>query len=428
MTHSPKYILGFISLAFLFIYPLPAFAEFNYQLTPGIAVSEDYNDNLFLSETDEVSDYITGITPSLSFDIITEPTNLQFYYAPTFVFYRDNKQYDTTRQLATLTWGQGLSKHLRFDLKDTYYRSEQPIEYSDVVVGVRKTRQTYQRNLGEISGSFLFGPENKFSLGYSVNHVVNEDPTIDNGRVQNLPANLAYWFNVRNGLELNYQYTKADFSRDVGVAQDDFTGNAGGARYIYRFNPHSSIFVGYNITTRDFDVLPADFDVNEGLAGLEHSFTPNVSLSLSGGYFKVDFKEFDDSETGPTYSALLTTRFERGTFTIGGAGGWWFYGEYIDPQNRGVTKYYRGDARIEYELAERFSIYAGGFYRLDSDVITNREWDIWRGNAGINWNFLRYCTLSLDYRYANRNDDVDTEDYRNNRVMFIFSISKWYRW
>jgi hypothetical protein len=410
------------------LFPFSASAEFNYQLTPGISLSEDYNDNLFLAQTNTISDYITGLTPSLSFDIMTEPTDLRFFYAPTFVFYRDNKEFNTTRHLATLTWGQALSKHLRFDLKDTYYRSEEPIEYSDVVVGVRDTRQTYQRNLGEVSASFLFGPENRISLGYSVNHLKNEDPTIDNGRIQNPLANLAYWFNIRNGLELNYRYTKADFWRDVGVAGDDFTGNAGGARYIHRFNPRTSIFVGYNITTRDFDVLPADFNVHDGLAGFEHAFSPKVSLSLAGGYFTVDFEQSDEQESGPTYDALLTTRFERGTFTIGGTGGWWFYGDYIDPQNRGFTQYYRGDARIEYQLAERFGVYAGGFYRLDRNVITNREWDIWRADAGINWNFLRYCTLSLDYRYADRNDDVNIEDYKNNRVMLIFTISKWYKW
>jgi hypothetical protein len=415
-------------MIFLLLTTLPAFAQFHYELTPGISVFETYDDNIDFTPTNEISDYITGLTPSLNFDVLTERTDLRFYYAPTFVFYKDNKQNNTTRHLATLTWGQELSRYLRFNLTDTYYQSEEPIEHSDTVVGIRNTRQTYQRNLGEASVSFLFGPENRISLGYGVNHLINEDPSIDDGRIQTPNATLAYWFNVKDGVEFNYEYIKADFWQDEGLARDDFTGHGGGARYIHRFNPQTSVSVRYDITTRDFDLLPADFDVHQGLAGFAHAFSPNVSLSLVGGYFMVDFKQFDDEETGPAYDVLLTTRFERGTFTIGGTGGWWFYGDTIDPENRGITKYYRADTRIEYQLAERFGIYAGGFYRLDRDVTTKREWDIWRGDAGLSWSFFQYFVLSLDYRYALRDDDVDTADYKNNRIMLNITASKLYRW
>jgi hypothetical protein len=428
MGYSFRFVTILIIAMFVFLCPSPAFSQFQYKLTPGISVSESYTDNINLSPTNEISDYITGLTPNIAFDILKERTDFRLYYAPTFVFYRDNDQNNTTRHLATLTWGQALSRYLRFDLADTYYQSEQPIEYSDTVLGVRTRRQTYRRNLGDATVSLLFGPENALTFGYNVNHLKNEDPTIDDGRIQKPNASLSYWFNVKNGLELNYLYTKGEFWNDVVQPRDDYTGNDGGIRFTHRFTPHTSAFVGYNLMTRDFDLLPADFDINEGSLGFDHAFSPNISFSLAGGYFIVDFKHFDDDKTGPTYNALLTTRFEQGNFTIGGTGGWWFYGDYIDPQNRGLTQYYSGNARIEYQLAERFGIYAGGYYRLDRDIITNREWDIWRGDAGIRWSFLEYFSLTLDYRYADRNDDVDTEDFKNNRIMLLFTASKLYRW
>lgn len=426
MRLAYKLIKALLPTLVLLLIPFPAFAQFHYQLTPGISISETYDDNIDFTPTNEISDYITGITPSLNFDILTERTNLALYYAPTFVFYRDNKQYDTTRHLATLTWGQELSRYLRFDLTDTYYRSEQPIEYSDTVVGVRTTRQTYQRNLGDASVSLLFGPENRLTAGYSVNHLKNEDPTINDGRIQNPFGNLAYWFNVKNGVELNYRYTKAEFWNDLVRIEENYTGHAAGGRFIHRFNPHTSAFVRYNLTTYDFDGPQEEYDIHDVAVGIEHAFSPDTSLLLTGGYFIVDFED-SDNKSDPTYDVLFTKRFQRGTFTIGGTGGWWFYGDYIDPQNRGITRYWSGNGRVEYQLAERFSLYVGGLYRLDRNEI-NREWEIWRGDAGIRWSFLQFFALSLDYRYAQRDDDLDTEDYKNNRVMLNLTVDKLYRW
>ena len=416
-----------LSMIFLLLTTFPAFAQFHYELTPGISVSEDYDDNIDFTPDNEISDYITGITPSINFDALTERTDLRFNYAPTFVFYKDNKQNNTTRHLATLSWGQELSRYFRFDLADTYYQAEQPIEYeTDTILGIRTTRQTYKRNLGSGSFSFLFGPENSLTAGYRVNHLINEDPTIDDGRIQDPFANLVYWFNIKNGLELNYRYTKADFSNDLVQPQDDYTGNAAGIGFTHRFTPHTSVFVRYNLTTRDFDGDTEDYDVHEVNAGFNHAFSSDTSLVLSGGYFKRK-NDLSADNNGYTYDAAFTKQFQYGNFTIGGNGGWWFYQDYIDPQNTGFTRYWSGNARFEYNLAERFSFYVGGFYRLDRNE-SNREWDIWRGDAGIRWSFLQYLALSLDYRHAQRNDDVDTEDYKNNRIMLHLTASKLYRW
>ena len=68
MMHPLKFIVVFLCAALLSIYPFPAFAQYQYQLTPSIAVSEEYNDNINAGATDEVSDYITGLTPGISFD------------------------------------------------------------------------------------------------------------------------------------------------------------------------------------------------------------------------------------------------------------------------------------------------------------------------------------------------------------------------
>ena len=413
------------SLVFLFLSVLPAFAQYRYELTPAISVSETYDDNIDLVPTNEIDDYITAVTPSIALSILTEKTDFTLYYAPSFVFYDENTENDTTRQLATLTWGQDLTQYIRFDLTDTFYRSEEPIEYDETVQGIRTTRQTYWRNTGEASAQFLFGPENSVAFGYGQSYLKNEDPTLDDGKIQTPFATLFYWFNVKNGMELDYEYSKADFWRDGQDAGDDYDGHAAGIRYIHRFTPHTSIFIGYDFTTRDFDreIEDEDYDVHVGSAGFDHALSPDVSLSLAGGYFIQENERSDDFD-GYTYNALFTKRFEHGSLTLGGTGGW--YESYLDAERRGFTRYWSGNARLEYRVAERFGFYAGGSYRLDRDP-TDREWDTLRGNAGIRWTFLRYFTLAVDYRYAERDDDRDTEDYKSNRVMLTLTGSKLYR-
>ena len=413
-----------IIAALFFCLPGMVLAQYRYEFTPGISLSETYDDNINLDPTNEIDDYITAVTPSIDLNILSENTDLTLYYAPSFVFYDENTENDTTRHLATLIWGQDLTQYIRFDLTDTYYRSEEPIEFDETIQGVRTTRQTYWRNTGEASLRFLFGPENALSFGYGQSYLKNEDPTLDDGKIQTPFANLAYWFNVKNGVDLNYQYTKADFSNEVLTPADDYDGHAAGIRYVHRLNPQTSVFSGYGLTTRDFDGLSEDYEVHEGSAGFDHAFSPDVSIALAGGYFIRENERSDDFD-GYTYDASLIKQFQRGSISIGSAGGW--SEAYLDAESRGFTRYYSGNARIEYQLAEPLSFYAGGSYRLDKDS-TDREWDTWRGNTGISWDFLRYYSLSLDYRYAERDDDVDTEDYKSNRVMLSLTASKLYRW
>jgi hypothetical protein len=322
-----------------------------------------------------------------------------------------------------MTFGQDLTQHLRFDLTDTYLKSEEPLEETEGVEGVRTTRNTYQRNTGRASVSYQFGPENALTLGYEHSLLENEDVTLDDGTTQNLFTTLTHWFNVKNGLELNSQFTRADFSRDDAfIAGDDYRGHATGIRYIHRFTPYTRGSTRYNLTTRNFEGDTEDYKVHEGALGFEHSFSPDLSLSLEGGVFTPKNERSED-ETGYSYDASLVKGFKRGSFTIGGRGGW--DEAYLEAERRGFTKYWSANTRLEYQLMERLNSYMAGSYRQDKDP-ADREWKTWRGNCGLRLEFLRRFSLSLDYSYAQRDDDVDTEDYRGNTVMLTLTASKSY--
>ena len=414
-----------IVLGLLLLFAPVAQAQYRVELTPSLTMSELYDDNIYLDPDHEKSDYITTVTPALNLDLVGHHTTLGLRYAPTFVWYADEDDNNTIRHAGTLTFGQELGQYLRFDLSDTYTKSEEPLEETIGIEGVRHTRNTYQRNTGSASFRYVFGPENSVTAGYRHSLLQNDDPTIDDGIEQNPFASATLWLNVNNGLELSYGYTDATFSRDDNLPpEDDYTGQSAGVRYIYRFNPHHRCSLGYTLTTRDFDGTTEDYKVHDWSAGYEQDISADFSLALGVGYFKQD-NETSSDESGVSYNGSVTKRFQRGSVTIGGAGGW--DEAYLEAETRGFSRYQSVTGSVEYQLLEPLTGYAGGSLRHDQDD-TDREWNTYAANCGVRWSFLRWFTAGFEYRYARRNDDVDADDYTDNQVMLTLTGSRLFRW
>lgn len=417
--------IWFLFLTLFSLFPMTSLAEYGFELVPRISVSQDYDDNIYLDDANEESDYLTTISPGINMAISSLTKSLSIDYAPTWVRYDKHDENDTVRQAGTLAFWQSMAEYVRFDLTNTYIRSEEPLETDEEAESARKTRDAYQRNRGSASLRYQFGPEDDMTFGYRHNLLENEDPTLDDGTIQNPFCSISYLFNVKNGLDLNYGFTDAIFWRDDdSLAGDDYDGHAAGLRYIYRFTLHTRGSIGYDFTNRNFEGLTEDYKIHDGTLGFEHSFSPNLSLSIGAGIF-TQKNERSDDETGYSYDASIVKRFERGSLTIGGQGGW--DEAYLEAERRGFSRFWSAETRLEYQLMEKLNSYVAGSYRQDKDP-ADREWETLRGNGGLRWAFLRWFSLSLDYSYAERDDDSDTFDYTDNRVMLLLTTSNQYRW
>ena len=425
MKYRSIIVIVFVALFFA---PSISSAQHQVEFTPSLSVSEMYDDNLYLDDTNEQYDYITTISPGINVDILSQKGHLELAYAPTFVMYNKEDQNDTVRHSGNLTFDQELAQHLSFGLFDTYIKSEEPIEETEGIEGVRDTRNPYWRNTFQTHLRYVFGAENIFSLGYHHIMLENEDITIDDGITQEPFVNLTYWFNTKNGMELNSQYIKADFSRDDDtLSGDDYTGSDAGVRYLHRFTPHTMGFIGYNLTGRNLEGLSEDYKVHEGIVGFEHSFYQGFSLTFSGGYFVQEIEGIEDSDdvSGYSYDMTLTRTFERGTISIGGQGG--YREAYLEAERRGFTRYQGGNAGFEYQVMERLSNYANGSYTRNKDP-DDQEWKTINTNYGFRWTVLPWLSASLDYSYYTRDDEIDVNDYNRNRVMVIFTAIKPFRY
>ena len=100
--------MAFFVVGMILFTGTPAYTQTRFEVTPMISVSETYDDNIFLTETNKVSDYITVVTPGISMNLLQEHTSLQLRYAPSFYRYADRDDQNSTAHSAGLTFGQDL--------------------------------------------------------------------------------------------------------------------------------------------------------------------------------------------------------------------------------------------------------------------------------------------------------------------------------
>lgn len=411
----------------------PAMCEYRIELIPTLVIGQEYDDNIDLESENEKSDYITTVSPQIKLNINSGTNGLNLGYSPTWVWYHEYTENDTVRHNANLHFWQELAEHLRFDFNETYMRSEETSE-EVFVTGrepqrVRHTRDyTYERNRTSASLDYQFGPENHLIIGYSYELVENEDPSLDDTTEYGPYGMLYYWFNIRNGIELGYRFTRDEFEREEGLpSDDDFDGHEADVRYIHRFGPHTSVYINYGFTVRKFTEVPKeDRRVHDGAVGFEHDFSPHTSLSLEAGYYKPH--GYLENEGHISYAATLNKNIERGSISLRGESGW--DEDYLEAERREFTRFWSLGGRINYELLENLDSYADISYRKNRYIsdISEPDDETYTGTCGLKLEFLRWFSASLNYTYQNcRSDDPDDE-YVDNRVMLTLSASRPFRW
>lgn len=421
---NKKITLLLIVSIFILLLPQYLFARYRVEFTPSVSLNEMYDDNIYLDRTNEQSDWLTSLSLDLNLNITSKRNNFSIQYSPTPIRYKDEDNNNTIRHKGSFSFSESLSQHLQFELSDTYIRSEEPIEETADIIGVRRTRNTYQRNNWDSSINYNFGPSNSILFGYTHSLLENEDVTLDDGTIFDPYANITYWVNTKNGIEFSSSYTVADFSRDDdGIPGDDYSGYNGSLTYLYNFSQHLTASADYGISLRNFKGISEDYFVHEANIGFIQQLSTNLSFSLSGGYF-VQKPDNSDDNNGYMFDLSLSKSFDRGDFLINISSGW--NEAYLESERRGFTDFQSLTSSFNYQVTENINNYASISYRQNRDE-TNRKSKTIGVNYGWGWTFLRDYSMSLDYSCLTRDDDLNTNDYMVNRVNLIIKWSKPYR-
>jgi hypothetical protein len=432
-----KYLI--FALFFTVMFPTVVHAQIEdilLHFQPYISLQEEYNSNIDLTPNrNKRDDFITTITPGFKFSTSPRsPVTGEFRQTPTaeerygmdldfnagFSFYAKNHEDNYISLNGTLNAWYALTKNLNFRVRDYLIRSDEIREpdYSPTAIPgqylVSRTmkRVPYFRNVFEPSVQYQFGKDDVIAFNYQ-NNVYHIQSGTGQDSVENyINPKITYWFDIRNGVSLEYGLTLGNFQ-----GSPDLVGHMATGRYTYRFNPRTSIFGEYTQLWRNFDNPGIDYAVYRPSIGVEHAFSPTLSVKIQGGYYWAN-PERGSTVDSPFYDILITQRGQRTTYTLSFQGG--YIEDFFTAENQGLVQYHRVLGRVTYQLLKKMNVGLFGSYewaKYPGSVIEDKKPkdQIWGVGVNASYQILRWLNASLDVSHQENRSNISDRDYSEYR-------------
>jgi hypothetical protein len=425
----------------LFFIGIPSFvhadiSDILLKFHPYITAQEEYNNNILLSpNATKLADYITTVTPGLRFSTLHAGAyGIDLDVSGGYVYYAKNHDFSYWSASGRLNSWYALTPNLTFGLRDYLIRSDaaresqyqnlynaqgqyigntQPDQY--LLSTQRGVHAIYLRNVAEPSIEYRFGRENLLSVLYRNNIYENQNPQFEDSMENTLNPRLAYWFDIRNGVSLDYYLTLNTYQ----VSPDQLV-NGVTPRYTYRFNPTTSIFGEYHFEYQDFESPGVDYYVHNPRLGIQYLFSPTLTGIAQGGYFWQIPKQGAETR-GPFFNLSLTQRAERTRYTLSLQGG--YMEDYVTAENRGFTKTYSGYGTIQHQLTQRLSVGLTGSLGRYKYPGNQKDW-VWDVRGGPSYLLFRWMAISLEASYRQNHSNISANDYSEFRGIFGITLAR----
>jgi predicted porin len=405
---------------------------------PYITVQEEYNSNIDLSQNRyKRDDFITTISPGFKFSTTPRsPITGEFRPTPTaeerygmdldfragYTFYAKHHGDNYINLNGLLNAWYAVTPRLNFRVRDYVIRSDEirEADYSSTSIEGQylpsrtEKRGPYIRNVFEPSVQYQFGRENILAFNYRNNVYHIQSRTSEDSMENYFNPKITYWFDIRNGVSLEYGLTLGNFQ-----GSPDLVGHMGTGRYTYRFNPRTSLFGEYTQMWRNFNNPGTDYVVYRPTLGVEHAFSPTLSVRIQGGYYWSVPKE-GSTVDGPSFDVLLTQRGKRTIYTLSFQGG--YTEDYFTSDNQGFTQYYRALGRVTYQLLSKMNVGLFGSYewlKYSGQVTEDKtpKDQIWAVGVNASYQILKWLNASLDVSHRENRSNISDRNYSEYRGM-----------
>ncbi len=388
---------------------------------PYITVQEEYNDNILLTNRNKIDDFITTVNAGLRFSALSEKNyGIDLDFAAGFVYYAKRhflENYYYFSPLGRVNAWYAVTPTLTFRVSDyltqSYAAREQLYTANALPNQFLLSTQIgdqgiFIRNVFEPSVDYGFTKDGIISVLYRNNIYHNFSHLYEDSMENTINPKLTYWFDIRNGIALEYTLTFGQFERSP-----DLLTNGARARYTHRFNPMTSIFGEYYYQRQDFESPGIDYDVHNPSLGIEYKFSPTLTGTAQGGYFW-QIPDQGSKTRGHSYNLSLIKSAKRTTYTLAFQGG--YTEDYFSAQNRGFAKYYRTYGTISHQLTEKLSVGLTG--SVERPTFSNGQkdwiWGIW-GNAS--YPLLRWSSVSLQVGHIEDHSNISDLNYSQYRAI-----------
>ena len=393
-------MLAFRRMCFGFVFTVSVFCLFNLSLllipnaslaqvslTPTLLLEEEYNDNWFRSEENELEFWVTRIWAGFSFSKHTgrSSVSLNFSGGPQFHYSPDSdasaSDQDYWAAAADLALAYRLSSRLTGSLVNTFTLTREPASTDQF--SEETTRELYWRNQLNPSLRYDMAEKGAITLSYQSDvllWVSNTDEGQEDSVEHRGILDITYFLNSRNHLGLNSRIAHRSYDGDDN---SDYYAYQGKFTFWHEFNSYFSGGGGLGYQYRDYDSDDLDsqgkivFDI--GLNGA----TDRTMLDLSFVRDLVSFTTDDEY-----YSAYRTTLF------------------------------------LQRKFHEVIRAYTGGYYQNSDYQNSTREDDTYSVNVGLGYRFFRRLVeFSVEYGYSERDSNESGRDYEENRVFFRLNFA-----
>ncbi|UCH21531.1 MAG: hypothetical protein JSU83_24050 [Deltaproteobacteria bacterium] len=358
------------------------------KLDVSLALQEEYNDNIFVSETDAIDDFITTVSPALAFSQKSERSNTGLLGRLDGIYYADNDELNDIDQNFNARMNHWLDPRLNLSGEFEYIKDSRPdrdIETTGLVLG-RFVR--YRRYL-TLSGEYLVSEKTASTLTYAYVNQDFDDPELAD--FDSHTANLTLTHRLSQYLpstlgRFNMGYSRYDYPH---VTINNYSGTIGASREITE-KLGLDIDIGGRYTrqrSKDEDSTPASFP-NERESG----FTGQLIFSHKGEFSKQNFTLSHDVQAASGRNAVtertalvydISHRFTynlRGSFKVG------YYFNQAD----------QGTFSAEYIDEKTLSIQPGVRFDIKEDVVLNAAYlftkirdEVANGSAKRNLIYMR---------------------------------------
>ena len=236
-----------IAILFVTVAPLPLRAD-ELKLTPGLALKEEFNDNIFLGTGNRQTDFVTTLTPSLDISSATERRNVTLSTGINWLNYSRNAGLDSVDYYAQGGFNYQFVPRLSLSAGAGYVRDSRP-------------DRTGQNGLTLTSGS------DRQNYQLSGNFAVSEKSTST----------------------ISYVFSREDFDNSESVATTVHSVNVGQDYKLDRYLEQAKLVGNFGCSRNLTDISLVDnYTVTVGLSKKIHELW-NVSLNAGGRYTHSEF-------------------------------------------------------------------------------------------------------------------------------------------
>ncbi len=405
-----------------------ALGEVGVTFTPRVTADWLYDDNIYFTSKDVISDFVTRIGPGFNSNFSSNRWEMELDYDMQQVFYYHQSGRNSLNHFLDMRGWLSLSDNWELAVDENFIHSKDPVQISKSIGAISYEDLKYDYNEASVSLNRSFENDGHLEMGYRNMFFLNRS-SMDADTVNHYPyMDFRYWLKPQYGVGVEGQVNVGQFD-----TSDDFTEPSGALSFFYRYDLDTTANVRGAVSSINFSGRTPDYDIYDFTAGITHAISQSTGVSAGAGYyFQTGLKGSGlDNYDGISYSFKFWRKTGRYSVTLEASKG---YDEvYFDGENLGFASCYVLGGNFDYAVTDTVHLSLETSYRDDTFPFAG-GWDYEIKERTLNldlelyWHVNRWLDAGISLAHWDRDANDPYYEYLDNRAMFTLRLSKEFLW